>query len=101
MTKRLIPGIGKTRPWGRGVDERDGLNGSRSCGLHQGQRSYEPRAKAGHMTAPDQLRHHRQKHLAKRGPSTHVPGFEDTELGVLMEPEVGLGTTEIYAGVQA
>jgi hypothetical protein len=29
-----------------------------------------------------------------------VPGFEDTELGVLMEPEVGHGTTEVYAGVQ-
>ena len=28
-------------------------------------------------------------------------GFEDTELGVLMEPEVGHGTTEVYAGVQA
>ena len=30
-----------------------------------------------------------------------VPGFEDTELGVFMEPEVGHGTTEVYAGVQA
>jgi hypothetical protein len=30
-----------------------------------------------------------------------APGSEDTELGVLMEPEVGHGETEIYAGVQA
>jgi hypothetical protein len=30
-----------------------------------------------------------------------VPGFEDTELGVFMEPEVDYGTTEVYAGVQA
>ena len=30
-----------------------------------------------------------------------VPGFEDTELGVLMEPEVGHGETKIYARVQA
>ena len=25
-----------------------------------------------------------------------APGFEDTELGVLMEPEVGHGETEVY-----
>jgi hypothetical protein len=30
-----------------------------------------------------------------------APGSEDTELGVLMEPEVGHGETEVYAGVQA
>lgn len=30
-----------------------------------------------------------------------APGFEDTELGVFMEPEVCHGTTEVYAGVQA
>ena len=30
-----------------------------------------------------------------------VPGLEDTELGVFMEPEVGHGTTTAYAGVQA
>jgi hypothetical protein len=30
-----------------------------------------------------------------------APGFEDTELGVLMEPEVGHGAAEIYARVQA
>ena len=29
-----------------------------------------------------------------------APGFEDTELGVNMEPEVGHGTTEVHAGVQ-
>ena len=28
-------------------------------------------------------------------------GSEDTELGVLMELEVGHGETEVYAGVQA
>jgi hypothetical protein len=30
-----------------------------------------------------------------------VPGSADTELGVLMEPEVCHGETEVYAGVQA
>jgi hypothetical protein len=30
-----------------------------------------------------------------------VPGSEDTELGVLMEPEVGHGETTIYTRVQA
>jgi len=30
-----------------------------------------------------------------------APGFEDTELGVFMEPEVSHGETKVYAGVQA
>ena len=30
-----------------------------------------------------------------------APGSEDTELGVLMELEVGHGETEVYSGVQA
>jgi hypothetical protein len=30
-----------------------------------------------------------------------APGFEDTELGVLMEPEVDHGEAEVYARVQA
>jgi hypothetical protein len=30
-----------------------------------------------------------------------APGSEDTELGVLMEPEVAHGEAEVYAGVQA
>ena len=30
-----------------------------------------------------------------------APGSADTELGVLMEPEVGHGETDVYAGVQA
>ena len=30
-----------------------------------------------------------------------APGSADTELGVLMEPEVGHGETEVYARVQA
>ena len=30
-----------------------------------------------------------------------APGFKDTELGVLMEPEVCHGEAEVYAGVQA
>ena len=30
-----------------------------------------------------------------------APGSEDTELGVLMELEVGHGETEVYPGVQA
>jgi hypothetical protein len=34
-------------------------------------------------------------------PDWPAPGSEDTELGVLMELEVGHGETEVYAGVQA
>ena len=30
-----------------------------------------------------------------------APGSEDTELGVLVEPEVGHGEAKIYAGIQA
>jgi hypothetical protein len=30
-----------------------------------------------------------------------APGSEDTDLGVLMGPEVGHGETEVYARVQA
>ena len=30
-----------------------------------------------------------------------APGSEDTEFGVLMEPEVRHGEAEVYAGVQA
>lgn len=52
MTKRSIPGLGKTRSQGLGVIERDDLYGSQFRGLHQGQRSRAPRSKAGHMTAP-------------------------------------------------
>ena len=29
-----------------------------------------------------------------------APGFEDTELGALMEPEVGRGETEVYPRVR-
>ena len=41
-------------------------------GTHQGQRSYAPHQKAGHMTASDQTSS-RKKTLANRGPSTHEP----------------------------
>ncbi|HLY41163.1 MAG TPA: hypothetical protein VKR52_08105, partial [Terracidiphilus sp.] len=36
-----------------------------------------------------------------RGEDWPAPGSEDTELGVLMGPEVDHGETKIYAGVQA
>jgi hypothetical protein len=47
-----------------------------------------------------------KKHGAKlmfpaRLPSWPAPGSEDTELGVLLEPEVGHGEAEVYARVQA
>ena len=46
-----------------------------------------------------------QQHLAivqhARRPCWPAPGSEDTELGVLMELEVGHGETEVYARVQA
>jgi hypothetical protein len=34
-------------------------------------------------------------------PEWPAPGFEDTELGVFMGPEVSYGETKVYAGVQA
>jgi len=37
----------------------------------------------------------------KKSVSWPAPGSEDTELGVLMELEVGHGETEVYAGIQA
>jgi hypothetical protein len=40
-----------------------------------------------------------QQHKRFRG--WPAPGSEDTELGVLMELEVGHGETEVHAGVQA
>jgi hypothetical protein len=36
-----------------------------------------------------------------RPPDWPAPGSEDTELGVLMELEVGHGETEVYPRVQA
>jgi hypothetical protein len=42
------------------------------------------------------------EHFVNEGESSWpAPGSEDTELGVLMEPEVGHGETEVHAGVQA
>jgi len=38
---------------------------------------------------------------ARTEPVWPAPGSEDTELGVLMEPEVGHGETEVYPRVQA
>lgn len=40
-------------------------------GLHQGQRSYVPRQKAGHMTASDTICSDQDFVLASGGPSTH------------------------------
>ena len=39
--------------------------------------------------------------LVERGGNWPAPGSEDTELGVLMEPEVGHGKAEVYTRVQA
>ena len=40
--------------------------------------------------------------LVSRWPAVWpAPGSEDTELGVLMEPEVDHGETEVYTRVQA
>jgi hypothetical protein len=44
------------------------------------------------------------EHLKRDDPNLTkwpAPGSEDTELGVLMELEVGHGETEVYPGVQA
>ena len=40
-------------------------------------------------------------HLVENCNNWPAPGSEDTELGVLMELEVGHGETEVYARVQA
>ena len=42
-----------------------------------------------------------QRLLSLNGSEWPAPGSEDTELGVLMEPEVRHGETTVYAGVQA
>ena len=44
--------------------------------------------------------HGHLRELKARGGGLH-PVPTDTELGVLMEPEVGHGEAEVYAGVQA
>ena len=64
------------------------------------------------MSAPESRLHHWNSipeslpavtkplgHLGNAG--WPAPGFKDTELGVLMEPEVCHGEAEVYAGVQA
>ena len=46
--------------------------------------------------------HRRQvKYKATNGQFWPAPGSEDTELGVLMELEVGHGETEVHTGIQA
>jgi hypothetical protein len=43
-----------------------------------------------------------EQFIHRRGPPNWpAPGSEDTELGVLMEPEVGHGETKVYPRVQA
>ena len=42
-----------------------------------------------------------RQYLHKRIAEWPAPGSEDTELGVLMELEVGHGETEVYPRVQA
>jgi hypothetical protein len=39
--------------------------------LHQGQRSYAPHRRAGHMTAPDHFAETQLKILRRRGPSAY------------------------------
>jgi hypothetical protein len=41
------------------------------------------------------------KFITSKGADWPAPGFEDTKLGVLMEPEVRHGTSEVYTRVQA
>ena len=48
-----------------------------------------------------QLRRTRAENENRGDAMWPAPGSKDTELGVLMEPEVGDGETQIYAGVQA
>jgi len=43
----------------------------------------------------------RREHPAASYDTWPAPGSADTELGVLMEPEVCHGETEVYPGVQA
>jgi tetratricopeptide (TPR) repeat protein len=48
-----------------------------------------------------QGRYREAEELFKRVQNWPAPGSEDTELGVLMELEVGHGETEVYPRVQA
>ena len=44
-----------------------------ACGLHQGQRSNEPRTKAGHMTAPRNDHQRSNQPLLKRSRTHMIP----------------------------
>jgi hypothetical protein len=55
-----------------------------------------------HVAADDAELDHALKYLLSSGSAVWpAPGSEDTELGVLMEPEVDHGETEVYPRVQA
>jgi hypothetical protein len=54
-----------------------------------------------HRGLPESLPPTTQCLLSRDGTLWPAPGSEDTELGVLMELEVGHGETEVYARVQA
>lgn len=66
---------------GRAADWEDPKNSRRKAArsvdrdpireLHQGQRSYAPHQKAGHMTAPDHIANATSKNPCMRGPSTY------------------------------
>ena len=65
--------------------------------LHRGRRAAKDFAVRQHEPAgPDREDRHRE-----RDQQWPAPGSADTELGVLMEPEVCHGETEVYTGVQA
>jgi hypothetical protein len=55
---------------------------------------------AGHIFANDSIECDTDTQAQARA-DWPAPGSEDTELGVLMELEVGHGETEVYARVQA
>jgi hypothetical protein len=57
-------------------------------------------ADSGHKVFLVEMAHAWQK-LADQELNWPAPGSEDTELGVLMEPEVGHGAAEVYTRVQA
>ena len=66
---------------GRAADREDPNNSRRNAArsldrdpiseLHQGQRSYAPHQRAGHMTAPDHFAKTELNTLRRRGPSTY------------------------------
>ena len=73
-----------------------GGSGKKAVGKKSKAEANKAEAEAKRATAKAEL-----EEIGKEISAWPAPGFKDTELGVLMEPEVCHGEAEVYAGVQA